>query len=233
MSQEDRTETEVKDLRSVARQIRREIKSRHPGEESGSYPIIARMGILLLVVASLSASVWLLVDEPARFEVASRLAAGWIGPQDEVFELPPPPAREVRPRVHVEASGRVTSGAADGPSGVLYTATDPRLETAARESAGPEEFVAPERSPASEQAFRLLLEKSPLIRRLVEGEISEYQFKDWKPRLAQDPLFLIDLVTVKTSDQSEVILIWEVHIGSGRVRPQGQLARDFSAQFDG
>lgn len=230
MSQEDRTETETKDLRAEARQIRREIKSRHPGEEAGSYPIIARMGILLLVVASLSASVWLLIDEPARVHVASRLASGWIGSQDDVFELPPPPAREAQPRVFVEASGRVTS-VDDGPSGVLYTATDPRLGTAAREAAAPEEFVAPERSPASEQAFRLLLEKSPLIRRLVEGEISEYKFKDWQPRLAQDPLFLIDLVTVKTSDQSEAVLIWEVHTGSGRVRPQGQLARDFSAEF--
>lgn len=188
----------------------------------------------MLLIGSIVACTTLLIWDEARYRLVERVVSATLSAarpegQAELFELPPPPPREAEPRVVAGSPIIMSSG---DESVVLYSDTAPALATeespeSAEEAQG---FTAPEITPATKEAYQLLIDQSPAMGQLVEGSLQGYEFRQWQAVQNEPPRFVIDFVAVRAPDQQEVHLIWEVNLQEGQVRPLSQAARDLAVQ---
>ena len=81
------------------------------------------------------------------------------------------------------------------------------------------------------QAFRMLKEGSPIIRRFVTGEtIAGLKYQEWRTIRSNGSEFWIDLVAYRLTDNAEFHLVWRVSIKTGTVTALSQAARDLQFQ---
>ena len=81
------------------------------------------------------------------------------------------------------------------------------------------------------QAFRMLKEGSPIIRRFVTGEtIAGLKYQEWRTIRSNGSEFWIDLVAYRPTDNAEFHLVWRVSIKTGTVTALSQAARDLQFQ---
>jgi len=223
------------DLRAQADALRRKFRS---DERSGDYYRFSswkKAFYFVLLVGSIVASTTLLIWDEARHRMVEQvvsvtLSAARPEGQAELFELPPPPPKEAQPRVLAGAPVIVSSG---DENVVLYSDTAPSLASeespeATEEAQG---FTAPEITPATKEAYQLLIDQSQIMGQLVEGSLQGYEFRQWQAIQNEPPRFVIDFVAMRALDQQEVHLIWEVNLQEGQVRPLSQAARDLVVQL--
>lgn len=176
---------------------------------------------LALIAVCVGGSVLLLLSEPLRTAAISVLAGGISGYVDagrEVFPMPRP--RPSGPEtVYIGGGPSFSSGGED----VIY---EPDELARPDSDAEPDEFVPASRDSAMKAAWDYLIENSEIAGRLSRGEIEGYTFKEWNPRQARDPVFLVDMVVVRASDSEKVTLVFQVDMGRQRVRAVNQAARD-------
>ena len=81
------------------------------------------------------------------------------------------------------------------------------------------------------QAFQMLKEGSPTVRRFVTGEIiADLKYQEWRAIRSDGSEFWIDLVAYRPTDNAEFHLVWRVSIKTGKVTALSQAARDLEFQ---
>jgi hypothetical protein len=186
---------------------------------------------LVVLVLVLSAAGYLLASSQARRSLLLAVGDGWQRLQGqrqgaEVFRLPAPPARRVEPRVVYEGSPSIIIRSTDVlglPSGEEASVADDGSPT---RSVPP---PTPGKSAGNSEAYVLLLRNSETARKLAGNEISDYEFKDWRPVSDNPPVFMVNLVASRRSDQELLQFIWSVDTENGQVRALSQNARDLEA----
>jgi hypothetical protein len=212
---------QASELRSFS--VERPLSSQTPAWKSGFY-----LAVLILV---LSAVLYLLVFPQSRRSLLLAVSDGWQAVQGQrqsanFFPLPAPPPRTVEPRVVYEGAPSIIIRPAD------ILATIAAEESAAAGDRSPIRSAAPPmpgKSAGNSEAFALLLRNSDTARKLAGNEIQEYEFKDWRPHNDNPPVFMINLVASRRSDEQILQFIWEVDTESGQIRALNQEARDLSA----
>jgi hypothetical protein len=220
-----KNEQEVKNLAEEARALRRDLRQSHFSGEF-TLPAWKKAAYLVIIVAAVGGSVFLLLSSGSRQRMLSVAAdsLGLFQDHSQVFRLPSPPPKAAQSRVLIEP-------------GWSSPADDFILEPS--DLGAPEQpvdstnsFVAPAKSSANQQAFQMLQQSSDLVSRLVTNQLGNYEFKEWKPRQDRAPIFVLDLVVVRTQDQAELLLIWQVNLENQQVRALNQNARDLQVEFD-
>lgn len=179
----------------------------------------------VLVTLVLTAATFLLIAGESRRRLVAGLAQQWVraswspaGTGAEVFKLPPPPPKTAQPKILRPYVPVVAE-----PTLVLYDEG-----TAATAGKEPEKkgYVAPPKTPESERAHDLLLEKSATVNRLAGNRDPQYQYQEWRLLKSGPPEFWIEFIALRESDGQQLHLIWAINMESGAVRPLSQAARD-------
>lgn len=190
---------------------------------------------LLSAVLIVSLAAWLLIAAQTRRELIGALggqvAQLYRADEGEIFRLPPPPPRPVRPRIEIQQGTLSTAeqGSSQEAPGILFLDQQPP-SAGGREESGPARPVAPPKGSGNQEAYRFLVENSDTARKLFSSEFEEFEFQDWKPVKNDPPVFFIDLVAKRRSDGQELHAIWSVNVESGQITPLSQAARDLQAR---
>ncbi|MFQ5928999.1 MAG: hypothetical protein ACE5MK_04830 [Acidobacteriota bacterium] len=186
---------------------------------------------LFLILLVLFSVVFLLIARDTRRQLIVSVGERWAhlyrDEQNEIFKLPPPPPQAAKPKFAVPELSLPAGGAGEEPSGVLFWDQTPFSAGGIEESTITP--VAPAKNAANEEAYNFLREQSETIRELANNDISEFEFKAWKPVKDKPPEFWIDLVMTQRSDGQEVHMIWSVNVETGRINALSQAARDWEA----
>ena len=210
------------ELRRQANRLRAAVQSNEIG--SLREPVWKKVLCWLLLVVATSLALFLLLAPSPRVVVAGFVAQGWQRvwsgqPQQEMIRLPAPSRRPPpQPSVRIQTADPIPAS----PS--VSTVTDSGSQLSRQEEETPSAAVA--KSAGSESAYQLLQEKSEVVRKLVAGELADYDFKGWKPVKDDTPEFWIDFLVVRKSDGSRLHLIWRIDLDEGSVRALSQAARD-------
>ena len=189
---------------------------------------------LLIILGALIAVVILLVSENNRRQLIASLGDGWIqlsGPhQQKIFRLPPPPPKRPESKLSQSTFAVASSKPSEDPPQEIFANSE---VTAKKEvgKRGRERFgilapAAPLKTAMNEQAYGVLQEESDLVSQLVGGDLSEFEFKTWKPLKDKPPEFWIDITAVRRVDGQEIHLIWSVNLESNAITALSQEARD-------
>lgn len=234
------------DLRSQARQMRQ--VSTGSIRPSGTLEVslwakLAALFFFGLVIAGVS---YLLVDKPARRQLAVQAGEVWAGlyghKEDHLLRLPPPSRQATISQVinastdavHFRTPAAPAAADENRDPGILWYNVTPEeaLKQASGQSQAPysEQQAPAEKTPAATAAFEFLKENSAAARQLVAGEVEGYQFKEWRPVRNEPPRYLISLLATDGQGQ-EVSLIWEVEMEKQQVRAMSQQARELAARI--
>jgi len=184
--------------------------------------------IILFVVlfGTICSAVALLIFEHDRRQLLATLTEGWIDASSErgaeILRLPPPPPKEVEPQIRYPE----TFSSAGDFEGVLYSSSSPALGESEEEGEQEPEFVNPVKTKESEAAYEFLIQNSETAGKLAENLMEGHELKKWQPVRIEPPVFFIDLVVTRTSDDRELHLVWEVDLEAGTIRALSQAARD-------
>lgn len=91
-------------------------------------------------------------------------------------------------------------------------------------------YVAPQKTPESEKAHKILTTMSETARKLVANSFAQYQYKEWKLVKSDPPKFWIEFIALQKSDGREIHFIWAVETESGEIRALSQAARDLERE---
>lgn len=207
-------------LRRQARRLRTGTPLTEP--PSLREPAWKRISCWVLLSLMVALALLLLRADDTRLLVADFLAQGWqriwTGQlEQEVIELPPP-SRDPTSRPPVRIS-------VDSPSSASPSARS-QAGSGSRRSGGGSAPTSIAKSAGSESAYRLLQQKSDVVRSLVAGESADYEFKSWSPVKDNEPEFWIDLVVIRKSDGAQQHLVWRIDVDEARVQALSQAARD-------
>lgn len=211
--------------------ILREIRRKRFLEEAepAPFPDWKKAVYLVFLLLLLIGSVYLLIFENTRQNMVQTISGIFgvaaLQAENRTFDLPPPPPKSAEQNVVVQSGGPFFSSDNEF-EGILYSTPgmDPTVDSGEDEEQP--EFVAPPKSEGSETAFNILKSKSQTIRALLEGQLAGFEFQEWNPVQNKPPVFFIDVVALRSTDQQEVHLVWEVHIENENIRPLSQAARD-------
>ena len=171
------------------------------------YPVLV-FGVLFFVV-------FLLIFDRSRLQLISSMGEGWSSTygdwQNELFRLPPPPPKAVQTRT-VFPTERISVGGAEGETeGVLFLDKQPPALGKEEEEEASARAVILAKNSFNEVAYKLLSTTSETVGELIKNNISEFEFKDWRPVKDDPPEAWIDLVVTRRSDGEVVHLIWSVN----------------------
>jgi len=232
------TKRPAKELENEAKALRQHLAEKSQILEPVSVPLWKKTLLFCILIGTIAAAVFLLIFEDRRQYLMAGLAESWMqtssGRSEDIIALPPPPPKEVEPRIRypdtISSSG---GGFGDEFDGVLYSSSSGRSVEEDEEEADEEPgFVNPAKTDESQKAFDFLIQNSEIAQGLREGSVAEYEFKEWKPVRVDPPLFFIDLLVNRKSDDRELHLVWEVDLDSGKVRALSQAARDLEIKAD-
>ncbi len=217
-----------RELEKEAATLRRQLAERSQILQPVSLSIGKRMILLVLLIGMVTAAVYLLIFNETRRQLLVLLTDHWMavysGRNNDVIALPPPPPREVEPRVRYPD---VFSSSEQEFKGVLYSSSaSPAPEEENKEVEEEPGFVNPAKTKESEAAYDFLIRDSEIARKLSENALAEYEFREWKPVRVDPPLFFIDLLVTRKSDNRELHLVWEVNLEEATTKPLSQAARD-------
>lgn len=206
-------------------------KSLGPPLRSRQYSALQKTLAFVLTLLAVGGSIYLLIDGESRRRLVVSLNDEWsrlyLSDQDRgVFKLPPPPPRQVQPRV-VFPSGPVALGDDGGMTGTIYNAGEGPGDKVEKT------FVPPPRTAQAAAAFRLLKAESEVASKLVDGQAPGLQFKEWRSVRNQPPVFFIDVLAMRESDQKELHFVWSVDLQQNQVEPLSQAARDLESGQSG
>jgi len=216
-----------RDLGDEAVALRRQLFEKSRILEPATISIWKKLILFVVLTSSIAGAVYLLIFREQRRSLLAEATEVWetthLGRERHIIALPPPPPKEVEPRVRYPDTF-------DEFDGVLYASSDD--SKTAREDETEEEagFVAPDKTEESEQAFQFLTQNSEIARKLSDNTLPEYELKEWKPVRVDPPVFFIDLLVTRTSDDRELHLIWEVDLDNATTKPLSQAARDLEGQ---
>ena len=132
--------------------------------------------IFTLLVGTIFCAVYLLIFKQSRKQLLAGLTNSWmqvyLGRDAEIHALPPPPPREVEPRVRYPDSVSFSSGDFDG---VLYSSSSAGLAAGADDGERDIEpgFVSPAKTEASQNAFKFLTQESEIAKKLSDNGFGE------------------------------------------------------------
>jgi hypothetical protein len=227
-TQEKQLHTELK---SEAEQLRLELTEKSQILKPANLSFWRRALLFCLLIGTIAVAVYLLIFEETRVQLLAELTDSWMqtysGRENGVFDLPPPAPKEVEPRVRYPDTFSSSSSEFDG---VLYSSSSPVVEDDEEEGGEESEFVNPAKTEESVKAFQFLTENSGTAKKLNENVLSGYMMKEWKPVKVDPPLFFIDLLVTRESDNRELHLVWEIDLEDSSVRALSQAARDLEAE---
>ncbi len=237
------------ELRHQAKSLRRVSGDsiRRAGENEA--PAWAKLMAVLFFGLIISGAVYALIFEAPRRQLAMEAGQLWtrLAGQEEgrLLRLPPPSRQaSIRQYVQGEPMAHFSVGGSDSsgfqppefiePDGILYYNLTPEQALAqASGQAGPASAASaapPEKTPDAVAAFEYLKESSEAARKLAEGEVAGYEFKEWRPVRNTPPRYLINLVAADSQGR-EVSLVWQVDMEKQEQRAMSQQARELAAQF--
>jgi hypothetical protein len=226
----------AKELEDEAKALRQHLSEKSQILEPTALSLWKKALLSILLVGSVSAAVLLLIFDRGRQDLLAGLSESWLGaysgPGTDIIALPPPPPKEVEPRIrYPDTFSSSGGGFGDEFDGVLYASSSGRPGGGDDEETEEEPaFVNPAKTDESKEAFVFLTQNSEIARQLTEGSASEYEFKEWKPVRVDPPLFFIDLLVTRKSDSRELHLVWEVDLEEASVRALSQAARDLETK---
>ena len=217
-----------RELESEAKALRRLLAEKSQILEPMTLALWKRALLFCLLLGAITGAVYLLIFEESRQQLLAELTDTWMktysGRDADILALPPPPPKEVEPQVRYPDTFFSSGKEFDG---VLYSSSASVAPDEAPEEAEEEpEFVNPAKTEESQKAFEFLTQNSELARKLSDNSLSEYKLKEWKPVRIDPPLFFIDLLVTRTSDNRELHLVWEVDLENSATRALSQAARD-------
>lgn len=189
---------------------------------------------LLIIVGTLVSVVILLISENNRRQMIASLGEGWIqlsgSQQQNIFRLPPPPPKRPDHKVSRPTFTVTRSKTSEDPPQAIFANPEvtarKEVGTRGRETFGTLTPAAPPKTSTNEQAYGVLREESDLVSQLVGGDLSELEFKTWKPVKDRPPEFWIDITAIRRADGQEMHLIWSVNLESNEITALSQEARD-------
>lgn len=214
-----------------AARVRDQLKERNKAAVQG-FPAWRKLIYFLVLFGSIVGAFFLLVFQEERKAITELVLVDWLkvaeARENRLIKLPPPPPKEEKRTVRSEGPIVFAGGE---PDGVLYgdiVIDEQAGGSEAEEGEGRPAFVAPPKTEASRKAYDMLVEKSEAALKLVNGGFEEYAFVEWSLVREAPPVFYIDLLVTRKSDDQQVHMTWEVNVGSEEVRPLSQAARDVS-----
>lgn len=219
------TPVEAAQLRLQAESLR---KSQSLPLRNEDYSALKKLVLLALIFVAVAGSAYLLIDGALRRNLIIRAADGWNkyvsnSSAEGVFKIPPPPPRQVDPRVVYPAGVATLGGGVETTGGTIYQSGESPEDTVEKT------YVPPPKTPESGTAYSLLRAKSAVAGKLAAGELEAWRFKEWKPVQSKPPVYYVDLVAVRVADSTEVHFVWSVDVQSQKVSPLSQAARDLEA----
>ena len=231
------------ELRHQAQDLRQLSNESIRKASEGEAPAWAKLTAVLLFGLIISGTVYVLVFEAPRRQLAVGAAQVWArltGQEENQLLRLPPPTRQASIRLGVQGStahfsvGGTDSSEAQQPQGILYYNLTPEQALAqASGQAGPASSAPtapPQKTPSATAAFQFLKENSEAARKLAGGEVAGYEYQEWRPVRNAPPLYLINLVAADPLGR-EVSLIWQVDMEKQELRAMSQQARELAAQF--
>lgn len=218
-----------RDLVREAAELRRSLRARLLQEAHRGPGILYRLLVLVVLAAVLGGAFSLLLMESLRRQAVEQLASLVVpeaGGFARVYPLPPPPPEPAVPKMATALPPSVASGGE--VEGVLYATIPGPEQSGSPAESQQTEFQQAPKSPGAELALARLREFSRVATAILEGSDERYEFVEWRLVRSNPPSFWLDLVVKDRSDESEVHLVYEVDIETGRVRPLSQAARDLS-----
>lgn len=222
---------EAEQMRRQAAEVRDQLKERNKAAVL-DFPAWKKLAYFVILFGSIVGAFFLLVFQNERQAITEVVLVDWLkvaeARENRLIQLPPPPPKEEKRTVRTDGPIVFSTGE---PEGVLYSDIVIDEQTGAPEEDGGEgkpAFVAPPKTEASRKAYEMLIEKSDAAAKIVNGGFEAYAFVEWTLVREAPPVFYIDLLVTRQSDQQQVHMTWEVNVGSEEVRPLSQAARDVS-----
>jgi hypothetical protein len=220
-----------RELKSEAEELRRQLFQKSQILRPTHLSLWRRSLLFFLLIGAIAGATILLIFEEPRVQMLAAVTEGWMrtysDPEEGIFPLPPPAPKEVEPRVRYPDTFSSSESEFDG---VLYSSSSPTVGNDEEESEEEPGFVNPAKTEESLEAFRFLIENSETARALEEDGLTGYQLNEWQPVRVDPPLFFIDLLVTRASDNRELHLVWEVDLETASIRALSQAARDLEAE---
>lgn len=217
-------------LKSQATALRRELADKSQILEPIALSIWKRAILLTLLIGMIAGAVYLLISKERRIELLAQLTDSWMNTYSRrdkgIIALPPPSPKEVEPKVRYPDT---FSSSTDEFDGVLYGSSSPVVGESEEEGEEEAGFVSPPKTEESQEAFDFLAQDSEIAKKLKGSSLTGYELKEWKPVRVAPPLFFIDLIVTRASDNRDLHLVWEVDLENSKTRPLSQAARDLEA----